>query len=126
MPYAIRVAFKAAEALLREEGWNSPEPERYPTGGELVAQYLEPLATRTRLSQHVQTSARVVSVAASPIAHRLDLVEPGARHRFQAKAEGVRRRGQSDRSATDDCDCLLRARHSFRPTGDIEIRGKFF
>ena len=33
---------KAAEALLREEGWNSPEPERYPTGGELVAQYLEP------------------------------------------------------------------------------------
>jgi cation diffusion facilitator CzcD-associated flavoprotein CzcO len=54
---------KAAEALLREEGWNSPEPERYPTGGELVAQYLEPLATRTRLSQHIQTSARVVSVA---------------------------------------------------------------
>ena len=38
---------KAAEALLREEGWNSPEPDRYPTGGELVAHYLEPLATRT-------------------------------------------------------------------------------
>jgi hypothetical protein len=53
---------KAAEALLREKGWNRPDPERYPTGGELVAQYLEPLATRTRLSQHVQTSARVVSV----------------------------------------------------------------
>ena len=53
---------RAAGALLREEGWNSPEPERYPTGGELVTQYLEPLATRTRLSQHVQTSARVVSV----------------------------------------------------------------
>ena len=40
---------QGAEALLREEGWNSPEPERYPTGGELVAQYLEPLATRTQL-----------------------------------------------------------------------------
>jgi len=53
---------KAAEALLREEGWNSPEPDRYPTGGELVAQYLEPLAARTKLSQHVQTNARVVSV----------------------------------------------------------------
>jgi NADPH-dependent 2,4-dienoyl-CoA reductase/sulfur reductase-like enzyme len=52
----------AAEALLREEGWNSPEPDLYPTGGELVAQYLEPLATRTRLSQHIQTSARVISV----------------------------------------------------------------
>jgi hypothetical protein len=54
---------KAAEALLREEGWNSPEPDRYPTGGELVALYLEPLATRTRLSEHIQTGARVVSVA---------------------------------------------------------------
>jgi glycine/D-amino acid oxidase-like deaminating enzyme len=53
---------KASEALLREEGWNSPEPERYPTGGELVAQYLDPLATRTRLGQHIQTNARVVSV----------------------------------------------------------------
>ena len=53
---------KASEALLREEGWNSPEPERYPTGGELVAQYLEPLATRTKLRQHIQTNARVVSV----------------------------------------------------------------
>src|SRR3954470_9271773 len=53
---------KASNALLREEGWNSPEPERYPTGGELVAQYLVPLATRTKLRQHIQTSARVVSV----------------------------------------------------------------
>jgi hypothetical protein len=60
-PWAYNVD-KAAEVLLREEGWNGPEPERYPTGGELVAQYLEPLAARTRLSQHVQTNARVVSV----------------------------------------------------------------
>jgi hypothetical protein len=53
---------KAAAALLREAGWNSPEPERYPTGGELVAQYLDPLAARTRLGQHIRTNARVVSV----------------------------------------------------------------
>jgi len=53
---------KAAEVLLREAGWNSPEPERYPTGGELVAQYLYPLATRTRLGQHIRTRTRVVSV----------------------------------------------------------------
>lgn len=53
---------KAAESLLREEGWNSPEPDRYPTGGELVAQYLEPLVIRTKLSQHIQTNARVISV----------------------------------------------------------------
>ena len=53
---------QASEALLREEGWNGPEPAHYPTGGELVTQYLEPLATRTRLAQHIQTSARVTSV----------------------------------------------------------------
>jgi hypothetical protein len=52
----------AAEALLREEGWNRPEPSRYPTGGELVAQYLEPLATRTKLNQHIQTNAQVIAV----------------------------------------------------------------
>ena len=54
---------KAAEALLREEGWNSPEQGHYPTGAELVGHYLEPLATRTKLNEHIQTNARVVSVA---------------------------------------------------------------
>src|SRR5262249_37025245 len=54
---------RAAERLLREQGWNVPDPEHYPTGGELVEHYLEPLVTRTRLKDHVRTRARVVSVA---------------------------------------------------------------
>src|SRR5471032_2351334 len=37
---------KAAERLLSSTGWNSPVSCEYPTGEELVAQYLEPLATR--------------------------------------------------------------------------------
>jgi thioredoxin reductase len=53
---------KAAERLLRREGWNAPDPEHYPTGAELVDHYLEPLATRTRLKDHVRTNARVISV----------------------------------------------------------------
>ena len=56
---------KAAERLLREQGWNAPDPEHYPTGGELVEHYLEPLATRTRLKDHVRTRTRVISVARS-------------------------------------------------------------
>ena len=44
-------------------GWNSPDPDQYPTGGELVEQYLEPLATRTALSGHIRTNARVISIA---------------------------------------------------------------
>src|SRR3954465_12407092 len=34
---------KAAERLLAASGWNSPAAAEYPTGGELLAQYLEPL-----------------------------------------------------------------------------------
>jgi len=54
---------RAAERLLVEEGWNAPDPSYYPTGGDLVEHYLEPLATRTALKQRVRTSARVISVA---------------------------------------------------------------
>ena len=54
---------KASERLLLAEGWNSPDPDQYPTGGELAERYLEPLAARTRLKDHIQTGARVVSIA---------------------------------------------------------------
>ena len=54
---------KASESLLLETGWNSPDPDHYPTGAELVAHYLEPLATRTRLAAHVRTDARVTSIS---------------------------------------------------------------
>lgn len=53
---------KAAERLLGATGWNSPAPDQYPTGGELVAQYLEPLATRTPLKDHIRTHSLVTSV----------------------------------------------------------------
>jgi hypothetical protein len=53
---------KASERLLTAAGWNSPPPGQYPTGGELVAQYLEPLATRTPLKDHIRTSSMVTSV----------------------------------------------------------------
>jgi glycine/D-amino acid oxidase-like deaminating enzyme len=61
-PWSFNVD-SAAERLLREEGWNAPEPGQYPSGGELVESYLLPLATRTRLKGHVRTNARVISVA---------------------------------------------------------------
>ena len=53
---------KAAERLLAAVGWNSPAPDQYPTGAELVTQYLEPLATRTPLKDRIRTSSRVTSV----------------------------------------------------------------
>src|ERR1700693_5503727 len=54
---------RAAARLLAPTGCNSPEPDHYPTGAELVERYLEPLSTRTRLEAHIQTNARVVSIA---------------------------------------------------------------
>ena len=53
----------ASETLLRGQGWNSPDPDHYPTGGELVEHYLEPLAARTELSQHIHTDARVIAIS---------------------------------------------------------------
>ncbi len=54
---------RAAERLLTPTGWNSPDPQQYPTGAELVERYLEPLATRTALAQHIRTSSRVTDIS---------------------------------------------------------------
>ncbi|WP_027580479.1 NAD(P)-binding domain-containing protein [Bradyrhizobium sp. Ai1a-2] len=54
---------RAAARLLAPTGWNSPDPQVYPTGGELLAQYLVPLATRTPLKDVIRPSSRVTAVA---------------------------------------------------------------
>ena len=54
---------RAAERLLATTGWNSPAPQQYPTGAELIERYLEPLATRTVLADHIQTSSRVTDIS---------------------------------------------------------------
>src|SRR5882724_6631447 len=54
---------RAAARLLAPTGWNSPEPDQYPTGAELVERYLEPLSTKTALATHVHTSSRVTDIS---------------------------------------------------------------
>ena len=54
---------RAAARLLEQTGWNSPEPQQYPTGAELVERYLEPLATKTVLASHIRTSSRVTDIS---------------------------------------------------------------
>jgi thioredoxin reductase len=51
----------AAEKLLADAGWAPPDPQRYPTGAEWVADYLQPLADA--LSDSVRYGATVTSVA---------------------------------------------------------------
>jgi thioredoxin reductase len=54
---------RAAGRLLDASGWNSPQSDQYPTGGELVERYLEPLAMRTPLVERIRCDATVTSVA---------------------------------------------------------------
>jgi thioredoxin reductase len=54
---------RAAERLLKQIGWNSPEPSHYPTGAELIERYLEPLARQTTLASHIHTSSRVTAIS---------------------------------------------------------------
>jgi len=52
----------AAAALLTPAGWRHPPKETLPTGGELVEQYLEPLAALPTLRRHISLSTRVMGV----------------------------------------------------------------
>ncbi|HRD77999.1 MAG TPA: NAD(P)-binding domain-containing protein [Hyphomicrobiaceae bacterium] len=54
---------KAAERLLVGAGWNAPDPKAYPTGGDMIARYIEPLATRTPLRERIKTSALVTAIS---------------------------------------------------------------
>ena len=51
----------AAEHLLATTGWSRPTQRQSPTGGQIVEQYLEPLATA--LADRVQTRSRVLAVS---------------------------------------------------------------
>lgn len=53
---------KAAARLLAPTGWNSPDPDVYPTGAELLDRYIEPLATKTALRDVIRTSSRVTAI----------------------------------------------------------------
>jgi hypothetical protein len=53
----------AAAALLAAGGWTMPAPDHLPTGRELVADYLEPLAALPQIRPRVRLRARVVAVS---------------------------------------------------------------
>lgn len=57
--YAIDAA---ARRLLEPTGWEEPDPDALPTGGELVSRYLLPLASQTPLAAHIRTGTRVIGV----------------------------------------------------------------
>lgn len=61
-PWAFNID-SAAERLLKATGWNRPSPDAYPTGGDLLEQYLVPLSERTPLRDALHVNAGVVAVS---------------------------------------------------------------
>jgi len=57
----------AARSLLESDGWRTPDPERLPTGQELVRDYLKPLAAHPAIAPHVVFGADVEAVTRAGI-----------------------------------------------------------
>ncbi|MFC5741548.1 FAD-dependent oxidoreductase [Dyella tabacisoli] len=53
---------KAALALLKKHHWLSPDLASFPTGGEVVERYLQPLADLPEIQPHLRTGTRVTAV----------------------------------------------------------------
>lgn len=53
----------ASAALLERHGWSRPDPESYPTGGDLVERYLEPLAATPEMSPYIRLGVRVTAIS---------------------------------------------------------------
>ncbi len=60
-PWAYNID-SAARELLKANGWDEPEPTELPTGGEIVARYLKPLAELPQLAPHLRLGATVTAI----------------------------------------------------------------
>ena len=53
---------KAARGLLRDAGWQVPESASLPTAGQLVDDYLKPLAALPVIAANLRLSHRVIAI----------------------------------------------------------------
>ncbi|WP_058309055.1 NAD(P)-binding domain-containing protein [Gracilibacillus massiliensis] len=53
---------RTAEELLISHGWTSPPKEELPTGGDMVRDYLQPLAQLPEINHHIITEGRVIAI----------------------------------------------------------------
>lgn len=52
----------AARTLLQAAGWSAPDPEALPTGGELINDYLAPLAAHPAIAAHLRFNTTVTAI----------------------------------------------------------------
>jgi thioredoxin reductase len=53
----------AARALLEQAGWSAPDPDKLPTGGDLITEYLAPLAAHPAIAPHLRLGVAVTAIA---------------------------------------------------------------
>ncbi|NUT33998.1 MAG: FAD-dependent oxidoreductase [Hamadaea sp.] len=53
----------AARTLLEATGWTAPDPEKLPTGGELISDYLAPLAAHPAIAPKLRLGVAVTAIA---------------------------------------------------------------
>ncbi|HEX7110100.1 MAG TPA: NAD(P)-binding domain-containing protein [Aestuariivirga sp.] len=53
---------RAAERLLKQTGWTMPDPDRDPTGQELIDDYLAPLSALPAIASNIRYGAKVTAV----------------------------------------------------------------
>ena len=56
------VVDEAARRLLTPRGWTAPDPDSVPTGGDIVSEYLLPLAAVPEIADALELNTRAVSV----------------------------------------------------------------
>ena len=89
----------AAARLLVPDGWTAPDPQAYPTGAELVADYLAPLGAA--LARHLRLGRRVVAVSREGLDKVKDAGRPAAP--FLVETEGAHGPERHRADAVIDC-----------------------
>ena len=81
-----------AVALLEQQGWSAPDAAGYPTGDEIVARYLEPLAATPQLAPSLRLNAKVLGVARAGIDKLKDGGRDEAPFELLVEEGGIERR----------------------------------
>jgi glycine/D-amino acid oxidase-like deaminating enzyme len=90
-PWAFDVDPVAA-AMLAANGWRAPDGDGYPTGGEIVARYLEPLAALPAIAARLHLDARVAAVTRHGVDKLKDDGRDGAPFELVVEHRGEERR----------------------------------
>lgn len=79
---------KASVALLEPSGWQMPNPDKLPTGSELIDEYLRPLAALPQLRSQIHLNSRVIGISRRRIDKMKDAGRENAPFVIQAIVNG--------------------------------------